>query len=34
MARARQSEKNKGGEVARACLRMIELKRGFQLFPR
>ncbi len=25
---------NKGGEVARACLRMNELKRQFHLFPR
>ena len=32
--RASVEERNKGGEVARACLRMIELKRHFHLFPR
>ena len=33
-ARARRSEKNKGGEVARACLNQIKLKTHFGLFPR
>ncbi len=32
--RAGVAGRNKGGEVARACLRMIELKRQFHLFPR
>lgn len=32
--RASVEGRDKGGEVARACLRMIELKRQFQLFPR
>ena len=32
--RASVEGRNKGGEVARACLRMIELKRQFHLFPR
>jgi 6,7-dimethyl-8-ribityllumazine synthase len=32
--RARVDRKNKGGEVARACLRMLDLKREFRLFPR
>ncbi len=32
--RASLEGRNKGGEVARACLRMIELKRQFHLFPR
>ena len=32
--RASVEGRNKGGEVARACLEMIELKRHFQLFPR
>lgn len=32
--RASVAGRNKGGEVARACLRMIELKRQFHLFPR
>jgi 6,7-dimethyl-8-ribityllumazine synthase len=30
-ARARRDRKNKGGDVARACLAMIELKRRFGL---
>lgn len=34
MARARRSEKDRGGHAARACLRMIEIKRQFGLFPR
>mgnify|MGYP000736835910 CR=1 FL=1 len=33
-ARARRSEKNKGGEVARACLNQIKLKTHFGLYPR
>lgn len=33
-ARARVAERNKGGEAARACLEMIEVKRFFHLFPR
>ena len=33
-ARASVSDGNKGGEAARACLQMIELKRAFRLFPR
>jgi 6,7-dimethyl-8-ribityllumazine synthase len=32
--RARVDRKNKGGDAARACLAMIEAKRGFGLFPR
>ena len=32
--RARVDGKNKGGEAARACLAMIDLKRQFRLFPR
>ncbi len=32
--RASRERKNKGGEAARACLEMIELKRRFRLFPR
>ena len=32
--RARADRKNKGGDAARACLAMIEAKRGFGLFPR
>lgn len=34
MARAKRSEKDRGGHAARACLRMIEHKRHFGLFPR
>ncbi len=34
LARARVDQKNKGGEAARACLDMIEVKRRFHLFPR
>jgi 6,7-dimethyl-8-ribityllumazine synthase len=33
-ARASVDGKNKGGEVARACLQMIDVKRHFHLFPR
>ena len=33
-ARAKVSERNKGGEAARACLTMIDVKRFFHLFPR
>ncbi len=33
-ARAKVGERNKGGEAARACLEMIEVKRFFHLFPR
>jgi len=33
-ARARISEQNKGGDVARACLGMIALRQRFGLFPR
>lgn len=33
-ARARRAEKNKGGDVARACLSMVELKRGLGLASR
>ena len=33
-ARARVSERDKGGDAARACLAMIEVKRFFHLFPR
>lgn len=33
-ARARVSEQNKGGDVARACLGMIGLRQRFGLFPR
>lgn len=32
--RARVERKNKGGDAANACLRMLELKRQFHLFPR
>ena len=32
--RARVDRKNMGGDAARACLAMIEAKRGFGLFPR
>lgn len=32
--RARVSEQNKGGDVARACLGMIGLRQRFGLFPR
>jgi 6,7-dimethyl-8-ribityllumazine synthase len=34
LARARVDRKNKGGEAARACLAMIELKRRFGLTTR
>ena len=33
-ARADVKGKNKGGEVARACLEMLKVKRRFHLFPR
>lgn len=33
-ARAAVDGRNKGGQVARACLDMIEIKRRFGLFPR
>jgi 6,7-dimethyl-8-ribityllumazine synthase len=32
--RASVDKKNKGGDVARACLSMLEIKRRFHLFPR
>jgi 6,7-dimethyl-8-ribityllumazine synthase len=32
--RARISDQNKGGDVARACLGMIGLRQRFGLFPR
>lgn len=32
--RARVDRKNKGGDAARACLRMIEVRRRFHLCPR
>ncbi len=34
MARARRSEQDRGGHAARACLRMIEHKAHFRLYPR
>lgn len=34
MARARRDEQDRGGHAARACLKMIEHKRHFRLFPR
>lgn len=34
LARASLSGRNKGGEAARACLAMLELKRAFHLYPR
>jgi len=34
MARAAVDGKDKGGDVARACLRMLDVKRQFHLFPR
>ena len=33
-ARAKADEKDKGGDAARACLDMIEVKRHFRLYPR
>ena len=33
-ARASIDRKDKGGEAARACLRMLEVKRRFHLYPR
>ncbi|MFQ6018347.1 MAG: 6,7-dimethyl-8-ribityllumazine synthase [Kiloniellaceae bacterium] len=32
--RARIDGKNKGGEAARACMEMLEIKRRFRLYPR
>lgn len=32
--RAAVDQRNKGGDAARACLRMIEVKRHFHLYPR
>lgn len=32
--RARVDGRNKGGDAARACLEMLEVKRRFRLFPR
>lgn len=32
--RAKVDRRNKGGDAARACLAMVELKRRFRLFPR
>ena len=34
MARARADQKNKGGEAARACLRMMELRKTLRLSQR
>jgi len=34
MARAKRSEQDPGGHAARACLKMIEQKTHFRLFPR
>lgn len=34
MARAKRSEQDRGGHAARACLKMIEHKAHFRLFPR
>lgn len=34
MARAERGGKDKGGEAARACLRMLEIKKQFHLYPR
>lgn len=34
ISRARRAERDRGGHAARACLRMIELKRHFRLYPR
>jgi 6,7-dimethyl-8-ribityllumazine synthase len=34
MVRARRDGKDRAGAAARACLRMIELKRQFRLYPR
>lgn len=33
LARARRSEQDRGGHAARACLRMLELKSHFKLYP-
>lgn len=34
LARADINQKNKGGDVAQACLRMMEVKKQFRLVPR
>lgn len=34
MARADRKRKNKGGEAARACLQMLDVKKRFHLYPR
>jgi 6,7-dimethyl-8-ribityllumazine synthase len=34
MARADRQDKNKGGEAARACLQMLDVKKRFRLYPR
>ena len=34
MARAERGRKDKGGEAARACLQMLEIKKRFHLYPR
>jgi 6,7-dimethyl-8-ribityllumazine synthase len=34
LARARRDGQDRGGHAARACLRMVEIKRHFHLFPR
>jgi 6,7-dimethyl-8-ribityllumazine synthase len=34
MARAAVDQGNKGADAANACLRMVELKRQFRMFPR
>lgn len=34
MARAKRSEQDRGGHAARACLKMIEHKSHFRLYPR
>jgi 6,7-dimethyl-8-ribityllumazine synthase len=34
MVRARADGRNKGGEAADTCLRMLEIKRHFHLYPR
>ena len=33
-ARAARDQKNKGGEAARTCMQMLDLKRRFRLYPR
>jgi len=34
MARADVNRGNKGADAANACLRMVEFKRQFRMFPR